>query len=166
MTGRQAKDWLVRGALTLAEDLGRTLREARERKDSPVGAILAHRAGRLLIEGKIADVARRTERGWNLGEATIAGSGAFEGSSLVLHFQNEHLVAFRDGEVVATVPDLIMILESETGEPIPAEDVRYGYRVAVVGMPCDERWRSEAGLAIAGPRAFGYDVDYVPVEAR
>jgi DUF917 family protein len=166
MTGRQLKDWLVHGALSLAQDLGRTLRLARERKDSPVEAILAHRDGRLLIEGKIADVARRTERGWNLGEATIAGSGAYAGSTLVLHFQNEHLVAFVDGVPVATVPDLIMILEAETGEPIPAEDVRYGYRVAVVGMPCDPRWRTEAGLALAGPRAFGYDVDFVPVESR
>ena len=98
--------------------------------------------------------------------STIAGTGANEGSTLVLHFQNEHLVAFVDGVAVATVPDLIMILEAETGEPIPAEDVRYGYRVAVVGMPCDPRWRTEAGVALAGPRAFGYDVDFVPVESR
>jgi DUF917 family protein len=31
-------------------------------------------------------------------------------------------------------------------------------------MACDPVWRTEAGLAAAGPRAFGYDFDYVPVE--
>ena len=29
-----------------------------------------------------------------------------------------------------------------------------------------KKWRSEAGLALVGPRYFGYDVDYVPVEQR
>jgi len=70
----------------------------------------------------------------------------------------------RDGIFIATVPDLIMALELDTGEPVPVEEIRYGYRVAVVGLPCDSRWRTEAGLAIAGPRRFGYEMDYRPVE--
>jgi uncharacterized protein len=44
--------------------------------------------------------------------------------------------------------------------------VRYGYRVAVVAMPCTPKWRTEKGLALVGPCYFGYDVDYVPVEGR
>jgi DUF917 family protein len=35
--------------------------------------------------------------------------------------------------------------------------------VAVVGAPCDPRWRSPAGLAIVGPRYFGYSFDFEPV---
>ena len=35
---------------------------------------------------------------------------------------------------------------------------------SVVAFPCDPIWRTPAGLALAGPRAFGYDFDYVPVE--
>jgi uncharacterized protein len=31
-------------------------------------------------------------------------------------------------------------------------------------MRCDPVWRTERGLEAAGPRAFGYDFDYVPVE--
>jgi uncharacterized protein len=165
MTGKQARDWLVRGTLTLAQELGRALREAREQKRSPVDAILERASGVLIFEGKVAEVQRRTERGWNLGEARISGSGGYRDSELVLHFQNEHLVAIKDGTIVASVPDLIMILEVDTGEPITAEEVRFGYRVAVVGLPCDERWRTPEGLAIAGPRAFGYETDFVPVES-
>lgn len=30
--------------------------------------------------------------------------------------------------------------------------------------PCDPLWRTDRGLDTAGPRAFGYDLDYVPVE--
>jgi DUF917 family protein len=34
----------------------------------------------------------------------------------------------------------------------------------VIAFPCDPIWRTERGLEIAGPTAFGYEFDYVPVE--
>ena len=68
--------------------------------------------------------------------------------------------------MVATVPDLIIVLDADTGEPITTEELRYGFRVAVVAAPCDERWRTPAGLELVGPRYFGYDVEYVPIEER
>lgn len=37
---------------------------------------------------------------------------------MVICFQNEHLVAIRDGEIVVSAPDLIIILDTETGVPI------------------------------------------------
>jgi DUF917 family protein len=58
------------------------------------------------------------------------------------------------------------MLDSEKGEPITTEGLRYGFRVVVLGIPCDAKWRSEAGLKLVGPRYFGYDIDYVPVEQR
>jgi len=36
--------------------------------------------------------------------------------------------------------------------------------VVIVGIPCDEKWRTPKGIETVGPRYFGYDVDYVPVE--
>jgi DUF917 family protein len=38
--------------------------------------------------------------------------------------------------------------------------------VSVIGIPCDPKWRTPEGIALAGPRHFGYDVDFVPVEQR
>jgi len=88
---------------------------------------------------------------------------ADRGVRVRLSFQNEHLVAERDGEVVASTPDLICVLDNETGEPVTTEGMRYGNRVAVLGVPCDSRWTTPEGLRLTGPRAFGYDHDYVPV---
>ena len=58
------------------------------------------------------------------------------------------------------------MLDSETGEPITTEEMRYGFRVTVIAAPCDPRWRTPAGLELVGPRYFGYDIDYVPIEKR
>ena len=58
------------------------------------------------------------------------------------------------------------ILDAEKGEPITTEGLRYGYRVVVLGIPCNAKWRTPAGLKLVGPRYFGYQIDYVPVEER
>ena len=60
----------------------------------------------------------------------------------------------------------IKVLSTDTGQPITTEELRYGYRVAVVAAPCDARWRTPAGLQLVGPRYFGYDLDCTPVETR
>jgi DUF917 family protein len=161
MNGADARKSLIPATLTLAGDLGRLVREGHG-----IDAVLERVRGHRLFEGKVDDVERRTVGGFARGEARIDGTGGDAGSALGIRFQNEHLVALRDGEVVATVPDLIIVLDAETGEPITTEELRYGFRVTVVVAPCDERWRTDAGLELVGPRYFGYDVEYMPIEQR
>jgi DUF917 family protein len=119
-----------------------------------------------LFEGKIVDVERKTVAGFARGEATLEGINDHSGSRMVIQFQNENLVAIRDGRIVCSVPDLISMLDVDTGQPITTEYLRYGYRVVVIGMPASEKWRTPEALGVVGPRYFGYDVDYVPIEKR
>ena len=97
-----------------------------------------------------------------LGGLPTQGRSLVNREHLVIHFQNEALMAIRDGEAVVSVPDLIVVLDAETGQPITTEALRYGFRVVVLAIPCDPKWRTPAGLALVGPRYFGYDVDYAP----
>ena len=94
----------------------------------------------------------------------IEGIDEYKGQNLLIHFQNENLVAIKDGKVIASVPDLITLLDLETAMPITTEAVKYGYRCFVIGIPCSEMWRTKEGLEVAGPRYFGYDVEYRPIE--
>jgi uncharacterized protein len=48
-------------------------------------------------------------------------------------------VTVRDGRVLASVPDLIIVLDSDSAEPITTEEIHYGFRVSVVAAPCDPR---------------------------
>jgi uncharacterized protein len=62
------------------------------------------------------------------------------------------------------VPDLICIVDEDTAEPITTELLRYGMRVAVVGIPAPDLLRTPEALAVVGPAAFGYpDVPYLPM---
>ncbi|MFI7677240.1 DUF917 domain-containing protein [Actinophytocola sp. NPDC049390] len=159
MTGAQLPDGLVAGTITLAERLGAAARSARASHADPVAAVADLAGGVHLTTGKVTDVHRATTDGFARGGATITGTGA----DLHLSFQNEYLLATRDDEVLATTPDLICVLATDTGEPITTEALRYGNRVTVLGLPCDPRWTTPAGLDLVGPRYFGYDCDYRPL---
>ena len=164
-TGAELRRHAILDSMSLARDIGETIRTAKSRSADPVEELLALTDGYELFEGKITDVQRRTEGGFAVGEASIDGVGDCEGRDLQLDFQNENLVA-RDSEhgVVASVPDLITVLDAETGDPVTTEGLKYGHRVRVVGMPCSEKWRTDAGLALVGPQYFDYDIDYTPIE--
>lgn len=166
LTGRQVRQSTILGSLSYAERIGRAIREAHAAKADGVAAIVREINGIVIFHGKIVDVQRRIERGWTLGEAILEGMHDDTGMRMVVRFQNENLVAIRGGDIVASMPDLITILDSETGEAITTEHLRYGFRVVVIGIPCDAKWRTAAGIALAGPRHFGYDIDYEPIEER
>jgi DUF917 family protein len=166
-TVRELKESAIIGTMSKAEIIGETIRSARVNEVDPVKTVRESVGGFEVFKGKISDVERRTEAGFAKGDAFMEGIDEYAGQRLQLSFQNEHLMVRIDGEPRVTVPDLIAVLDIDTGEPITTESMRYGYRVAVIGIPCDPKWRTPKGLALVGPGYFGYDgVEYVPVETR
>jgi DUF917 family protein len=165
LTGQQAREGYVRGSISLTARIGRALRAARDEHVDPVEAVVSVLDGKRLLDGKIADVERRTHTGFARGIATVLPeSGELSYQKATVSFQNENLIAEVDGTVVATTPDLIVFLEQDTGNPITTETLRYGQRVSVVGIPADSRWHTPGGLELVGPRYFGYDIDPVRVK--
>ncbi len=165
MSGAQVKTAAVPGTASLAIAMGDAVLRARAEKSDPVAAALAVSGGECLFRGKMADVARRNEAGFAKGVLRIEGSGADNGRSLTIDFQNENLIATDDeGRVLAVVPDLICIVDEDTGEPIGTEAIRYGLRVAVLGIPAPAELKTPEALAVVGPAAFGYPkVPYEPM---
>ena len=82
-----------------------------------------------------------------------------------IDLQNEFLIFRRNDAVEVCTPDLIVVLDSDTGLPITTEMLRYGQRIAVLGLPAHDLLRTPEALAVVGPAAFGYDdVSFVPME--
>jgi DUF917 family protein len=166
LRGEEIKRTGIWYTMSLARDIGQAVLEARTHKESPIEAVLAIAGGKPLFAGKIVDVERRTVTGFARGNLTILGHDSWSGEQMRIDFQNENLIAWLDGGPVATVPDLICILEESTGEPIGTEMLRYGLRVSVLGLPADEKLKTDRALAWVGPGAFGYDVPYRPLETK
>jgi len=162
MTGAQFKAYCVPYTLSLAHTLGQRVLQARRNDEDAPQVIADTLAGRILFRGKIIDVNRRTTKGFARGTLLLQG---YQGDAdrLYIEFQNEFLIAQRGEEVLATVPDLICIVTEEEGQPVATELLRYGMRVAVLGVPAAPQLKTARALQVVGPRAFGYAVDYQPL---
>ena len=161
LTAAEARGATVRNSVSLALRIGEAVARA---TGDPVAALIAEIGAFRLVGGKVSDVERRTTSGFVRGSVVIEGLGADSGRLIRLELQNENLVALERGRVLASVPDLITVLDAETADAIASEVLRYGQRVTVIAFACDPVWRTQRGIAVAGPRAFGYEFDYVPVE--
>lgn len=160
MPAASARGAVIEGSVSRALGIGRAMLAA----DDPVAALVEELRAVRLVDGKVVDVERRTTGGFVRGSVVIEGTGEDTGRVVRLEIQNENLAAFEDGEVRACVPDLITVVDATAGTAVATEMLRYGQRVAVLAFGCDPLWRTPRGLEVAGPRAFGYSFDYVPLE--
>jgi DUF917 family protein len=164
MTAGFVKRTAIPGTVSQALSIGRTLLDARARRQNVVEQVVAATGATLFFTGKVTDVRRELKGGFAMGEAKLSGVGDWAGSEARIAIQNENLVLWVDGTAVVMVPDLIVNLELDTGEPITTEILRYGQRLAVIGLPVHDLMKTETALKIVGPKAFGYpELDFVPL---
>lgn len=168
MTGREAKLVAIPDSVTLALELGRAIENAKT-GTSPIESLVEGIRDNTedidvvrLFDGKVVDVWRSTERGFAIGWVDLA---SLDGTDHQAHieFRNEYLALTLDGVPRALTPDLICIVDSETAEPIPTPDVRYGQRVTALGLSCHPVFRTKRALKIVGPEAFGMKHTYRPL---
>jgi hypothetical protein len=170
MSGEFLKSAIIPGTVGFSILLGKTLRENSgnaEQMLAPLKALFqtsVYGECRLIYCGKVTDTSTTVVGGFDVGEATI---DAFDHgqASLVISIKNEYLLATMDGKVLASVPDLIVIVDYETSMPINAERLKYGQRVAVFAIGCPAFFRSTTALNVVSPKCFGFDVEYTPLES-
>ncbi|KAK2754644.1 hydantoinase [Colletotrichum kahawae] len=190
-TSDKVKKFGVLNTVSLAWRIGRciALCQATNTMSTVAESIIKEAGGseaaKVLFRGKIMRVERRLFKGHSYGEVHIAAfesgdedeaasvkdrtAAVAQGGILKVPFKNENILAEHTSEdgktsILAAVPDLISILDNESGRALGVPEFKYGYRVTVIGITCSPRWtETQAGLDIGGPRAFGYDLDYKPL---
>ena len=114
-------------------------------------------------QNNLDDLIRETVNGFTRGKLFL--KSLVSSDELLVEFQNEFSYAKLNNEkLLAMVPDLICALDSETGEPITTDGLRYGLRIKIVAISAAPIMRSKKALDLFGPRAFGLDFDYTPLE--
>ena len=164
-TGAEIKEWGIHFTTSRAISIGRRVREAQRLHADPIAAVLDEAEGKLLFRGKVVDVERCTTEGFLRGRAMMEGLDEDRGSRLELAFQNEWVVAWRDGTPVVMSPDLICVLDSISGSAFGTETVRYGMRASVIALPAPPVFLTPKGLLHVGPKAFGYNIEFHSVFA-
>ena len=164
LDARQTREAIIPGTLTMSLELGRSVRRARESGKDPVQEAAKAMNGWRLFAGEVTGKNWSDKEGLMVGTTHIRGTGDFAGHTMDVWFLNENHVAWLDSKPYVFSPDLIIVADASTGEGYTNTEVKTGLEVAVLGARIDPLFRSEAALKTYGPRYWGYDFDYVPIE--
>ena len=165
LPGREMKQILVRGTLTRCLAIGKAMRRASDLAQDPIDAALQVTGGWRLFEGVVTGKDGEDRDGDMFGTTHIRGTGAYEGQTLDVWFKNENHVSWLNGVPWVCSPDLLTLAYRETGEGTSNTLIKEGDAVVAVGMKGLEAFRTRFGLDEAsGPRYFGFDIEYVPIE--
>ncbi len=165
LLGREMKEILVRGTLTKSLQLGRAMRQARENGRDPIAAAIAQTGGWRLFEGTVTGKEWEDRGGYMFGTIHIQGTGAYAGKGLDVWFKNENHVTWLNDKPWVCSPDLVTLAYKDSGLGTTNTLIDKGDEIVAVGMKGLESFRTEFGLnEAAGPRYFGFDIDYVPIE--
>lgn len=162
--GSDMKRAVIQGTLSDCLRIGRTIREARDAGHDPVDGIVKQLKGWLLFEGEVSNKEWEDKEGYYWGTHTVSGRGEFGGSEFKIWLKNENHVSWLNGESYVTSPDMLNVVNRETGEPYANSQIAEGQHVAVIGLRAVEQFRSPKGIDILGPKHFGFDIDYTPIE--
>lgn len=166
MTGKETKEVIIPGTLTECYNVGKLIRESREAGKDPVKELVSSLGGWVLIKGTVSKKEWEDKLGYYWGTHTITGEGEYKGDTIKIWFKNENHICWKNDEVLVTSPDIITVVDAVTGEPYANPVLKEGDKVAVIGLKARQVFRSEKGIGILGPKAFGFDYEYVPIEER
>lgn len=164
LSAKQTRELVVPGTLTKSFELGRAVRQAREADQNPITEIIKQLDGWELFIGEVTGKNWEDKEGVMVGTTSIQGSEAYAGMKLDVWFLNENHVTWLDGEPYVFSPDMIILADPESGEAYTNTEVKAGDRVAVVGCKINPFFRTEKAIKYFGPRYWGFDIDYVPIE--
>lgn len=174
MCARKVEAWVIKNSISLAWRIGAAVLRARQSNElDNVGRFIIESVGgpgvaREIYRGKIVGIERRLEKGHAYGEVIIestSSTGSSFAERLTIPFKNENIMAKLGSQVLASVPDLISVIDEKTGEAIGTPEYKYGLHVLVLVITGSHHWTSSPrALEIGGPAAFGFpEVEYVPV---
>lgn len=168
MSGRQMKETVIPGTVSLCQRIGLELRLAREENRDPIDAIMTTVNGLELIRGTITKMSGGAIKSFDYGSFEIRGFGSYEGKSITVDFKNENMIAWSSpGVPVGMVPDIITAVSLD-GLPYTNSDLCPGLDIAVIGIRAHARW-NEIPQGFESFRHilshFGYEGPYLPMRS-
>ena len=176
-SGYAVRTQSILNTISLAWRIGRAVRMEKniaDIADRIIEQVGGPQSSRKIFEGKVVGVERTLKTGHTYGVLEIEGMETTRGAAVKttcrIPFKNENALAELgpvDGKwkTLVTVPDLIAVLDAETGQGLTVPEYRYGLKVIVIAIAASPHWTgSSRGLDLGGPGSMGFsDVEYCSV---
>jgi hypothetical protein len=163
LTKTKALHVVIRGTISKAITIGKAVRKANQDGTDPVEASRRALNGWLIFTGSVEKYEWKNEKGFLFAEVSLSGQKDWHGQKLRTWIKNEHILAWLDNKPIVMPPDLIMFLD-KNGFGVTNDTLKHGLEVSVVAAKAPDVWRTEKGIVYFGPKHFGFDYEYIPVE--
>lgn len=168
-SGRDLREILLPGTLSFVREIGSTFLEpdsySRLLKDiTEITKNSLYGGAVELFVGTLEEIETTVEGGRSWISIGLKGTGDYLKSDFTILAQNECLLAYRDKQISAMVPDLIILIDLRTLIPVSLSALQENMKVAVLGIPAPVRLKSRDMLNAIGPACFGYNEEYTPIE--
>lgn len=147
ITSREKFRNISLGTLSRSMELGKNIRN-KQGKES-LKEILKFNNAKIVADGKIDSVEENRKEGFL--EKNI------KGRNWNVFIKNECLAVFINNRLSASIPDIIVLVDKESGKPLHNTEVVAGQEIWIVVMKAFKKWYSKRGLEIFGPRSIGFD---------
>ncbi len=155
------KDNLISGTLSNALKIGRLLREKKETPATLPQDIAQASGGWVAFEGAVTSSDWETEGGFTIGTLALSGQNADAGRTAKIMLKNENMVLWCDHKICATIPEIITLIDRDTGEVLTNPISNNGQNIAVLVLPAPSIFTTPKGLEIFGPKYIGLDQPFV-----
>lgn len=126
---------------------------------------------KILGHGKILSVERVLKTGHSYGVVEVEAVLMDESKAIIsIPFKNENayvtaVLSSGEKRLLASVPDLIAVLDAETGQGLGTQEYKYGLKVTIIAITASPRWTDTArGLELGGSASMGFaDIEYRPI---
>ena len=164
MKAKDMKEIIVEGTLSESLKIGKAIREARDSGKDPIHTVINEINGWLLFKGIVVKKEWEDKEGYYWGTHELSGIEEFNGQKFKYWFKNENHISWIDGKAYVASPDIFTAVDIETGQPMINPNIKKADELAIIGMKARGQFRTEKGLEILGPKHFGFDIEYAPIE--
>lgn len=160
MNGKDLKRLIIPGTTTMVENLGETIKKCQKSHEEVTARIVQEYDGYILGKGRVSSIDIETRDAFDFGTVNIEGE-----IPVKVLFKNENIIAYRDGKVIAIVPDLICAI-SKDGMPLTNADITNGMEVTYLGFKANDKFRNRQVFEMFSQilKAMKYTGPFIPIE--
>lgn len=160
MQGVDMKRHIIAGTTTLVQRIGSLIRRTQSGGGDVAECLVRENHGYVLGKGRITTLRGETKGAFDYGIVEVDGA-----LRVRILYQNENILAFRGGKLVAIVPDLICSIDSK-GNPLTNADLREGMEITYIGFAAAPAFRTPEAFALFGGilKRLDYHDGFVPIE--
>ncbi len=162
---QEMKQFVVKNTLSECYEVGKLIRESREKGEDVFEKVANKVGGRILFKGVVSKKHWEDKEGYYWGYHEIEGKEEFKNHTFKIWFKNENHISWLDGKEYVTSPDMLVVMKKDSGDPLYNPVIEEGMEVVVIGVPARKEFLTEKGIEILGPAHFGFDIKYKPFEA-